>query len=193
MLSSKSSGVIFHKDKQTYYFLTSAHIWPPSAFYAKIKTYYEEQQAELVKINYNKDLAIFKFHSSQDYPIANIASSHTPNWGDKVYYVGYPAGYAQIQRLDGYVFPRHHKWKYIQPLWPATIPVAPGMSGSPLYNEDNEVIGLMSVGITKTLNNLRMKNKKMYIKTKLIWHHIGYFVTVRTINEFVESILTKEH
>jgi len=74
-------------------------------------------------------------------PIATIAKE-SPSSGDKVFYSGYPVGFYMPGLL-------HHFAGYMAGVDPTgdhlyNIPAIGGSSGSPVYNEKGEIVGILS-------------------------------------------------
>ncbi len=74
-------------------------------------------------------------------PIARIAKD-SPSSGDKVFYSGYPVGFYMPGLL-------HHFAGYMAGVDPTgdhlyNIPAIGGSSGSPVYNEKGEIVGILS-------------------------------------------------
>ncbi|MFO5475774.1 MAG: trypsin-like peptidase domain-containing protein [Dolichospermum sp.] len=91
-LDGKGSGVIIAKNGNTYTVLTANHVVKKAVYGDyQIITYdgqkYEMESAQTLG---KLDLALVKFTSSKNYPIAKIADSRTVKQGATVYISGFP-------------------------------------------------------------------------------------------------------
>ena len=87
------------------------------------------------------DLAILKFRAT-DVPFLTLGKSTTALKGQKVIVIGNPTGLAGTVS-DGIIFAFHEKRSVIQ----ITAPISPGSSGSPVMDENAEVIGVATKGL----------------------------------------------
>ncbi|MFO5529161.1 MAG: serine protease, partial [Cuspidothrix sp.] len=100
-LDGKGSGVIIAKNGNTYTVLTANHVVKKAGYgiYEIIthdgQKYPMENKAQILG---KLDLALVKFTSSKNYPIAKIADSQTVKEGATVYYAGFPAETANQPR-----------------------------------------------------------------------------------------------
>ena len=134
------SGVLIAKQGRTYYGLTAAHCYNPQAR-ATIHPP-EKQRAEPIQwigqLNKgNSDLALFKFDSQYDLPVVKIAETNAPR-GTRFWSSNYPgARYEQ--------YPRQGQVISAELLGMTTSgPWAQGESGGGVFNERNELIGIVS-------------------------------------------------
>ncbi|MFN9176943.1 MAG: serine protease, partial [Dolichospermum sp.] len=100
-LDGKGSGVIIAKNGNTYTVLTANHVVKKAGYgLYEIITYdgqkYEMESAQTLG---KLDLALVKFTSSKNYPIAKIADSQTIKEGARVYYAGFPANQPRNYRF----------------------------------------------------------------------------------------------
>ena len=87
------------------------------------------------------DLAILKFRAT-DVPFLTLGKSTTALKGQKVIVIGNPTGLTGTVS-DGIIFAFHEKRSVIQ----ITAPISPGSSGSPVMDENAEVIGVATKGL----------------------------------------------
>ena len=97
-LDGKGSGVIIDKDGNTYTVLTAYHVIKNPGVYDIITYDGEKYRIERSQNVGKLDLALVKFTSSKNYPIAKIADSRTVREGSTVYYTGFPAEKANQPR-----------------------------------------------------------------------------------------------
>ncbi|MFM6013873.1 MAG: serine protease [Dolichospermum sp.] len=93
-LDGKGSGVIVAKNGNTYTVLTANHVVKKVGYgvYEIITHDGQKYQMENKTQTLEKlDLALVKFTSSKNYPVAKIADSRTVKEGARVYYAGFPA------------------------------------------------------------------------------------------------------
>ena len=149
-LDGKGSGVIIAKNGNTYTVLTANHVVKKAGYgiYEIIthdgQKYPMENKAQIVG---KLDLALVRFTSSQNYPLAKIADSRTVKEGATVYNSGFPIPSISNSQQRNYFFltsqitarGRGENLGYY--LFLSGSP-RPGMSGGPILNDQGEVIGL---------------------------------------------------
>ena len=101
--------------------------------------YGNETKAYIVALDLETDLCILTI--DKNIPVVKFANK-SPALLDKVYYVGYPAGlYA-----EGVLHKHEGHYSGVEPfgndIW--SFPATGGASGSPVYNEKSELIGIIS-------------------------------------------------
>jgi hypothetical protein len=155
-LDGKGSGVIIAKNGNTYTVLTANHVVKKAGYgiYEIIthdgQKYPMENKAQIVG---KLDLALVRFTSSKNYPIAKIADSRTVKEGSTVYYAGFPAettnqprNYRFIraditgrsQNQEGYELSYNGQ-------------ALPGMSGGPVLNEEGLLIAIHGKAETQSI------------------------------------------
>ncbi len=95
--------------------------------------------AEIKAVSTNFDLCLLEV--SKPLPAAGI-SVKPPESGDKVYYSGYPTGFYVpnvISHFEGYMAGTDPSGDHLY-----NIPATGGASGSPVYNEKGQIIGIIS-------------------------------------------------
>ena len=140
------SGIIVRKDRNTYYVLTNNHV-AGDADKIVITLYNgDEYKAELVGNDSRKDIALVKFESKENIPVAELGDSTQVQPGDIVYAVGNPLGFestftsgivSAVKRKGGPQGSRNFT-DYIQ----TDAPINQGNSGGALVNIYGEVIGI---------------------------------------------------
>ena len=149
-LDGKGSGVIIAKDGNTYTVLTANHVVKKAGYgiYEIIthdgQKYPMENKAQIVG---KLDLALVRFTSSQNYPLAKIADSRTVKEGATVYNSGFPIPSISNSQQRNYFFltsqitARGRGENLGYDLFLSGSP-RPGMSGGPILNDQGEVIGI---------------------------------------------------
>ncbi|WP_217355307.1 GUN4 domain-containing protein [Aphanizomenon sp. UHCC 0183] len=149
-LDGKGSGVIIAKNGNTYTVLTANHVVKKAGYgiYELIthdgQKYPMENKAQIVG---KLDLALVRFTSSQNYPLAKIADSRTVKEGATVYNSGFPIPSISNSQQRNYFFltsqitARGRGENLGYDLFLSGSP-RPGMSGGPILNDQGEVIGI---------------------------------------------------
>ncbi|MBS3027817.1 MAG: GUN4 domain-containing protein [Dolichospermum sp. DET50] len=149
-LDGKGSGVIIAKDGNTYTVLTANHVVKKAGYgiYELIthdgQKYPMEKSAQTLG---KLDLALVRFTSSKNYPIAKIADSQTVKEGATVYNSGFPIPSSSNSQQRIYFFitaqitARGRGENLGYDLFLSGSP-RPGMSGGPILNDQGEVIGI---------------------------------------------------
>ncbi|MTJ21988.1 trypsin-like serine protease [Dolichospermum sp. UHCC 0352] len=149
-LDGKGSGVIIAKNGNTYTVLTANHVVKKAGYgiYELIthdgQKYPMENKAQIVG---KLDLALVRFTSSQNYPLAKIADSRTVKEGATVYNSGFPIPSISNSQQRIYFFitaqitARGRGENLGYDLFLSGSP-RPGMSGGPILNDQGEVIGI---------------------------------------------------
>ncbi|MFM5892030.1 MAG: GUN4 domain-containing protein, partial [Dolichospermum sp.] len=149
-LDGKGSGVIIAKNGNTYTVLTANHVVKKVGYglYDIITHDGQKYQMENKAQTLGKlDLALVRFTSSQNYPVAKIADSRTVKEGATVYNSGFPIPSNTNSQQRKYFFltsqitARGTGENLGYDLFLSASP-RPGMSGSPILNDQGEVIGI---------------------------------------------------
>ncbi len=150
------SGVIIAKNGKTYTVLTVNHVVEkPDIKYtvrtSKGKNYQATSVTRLQTAPTDPDLAVVKFESPEEYPVATIADSDQAVIGTQIFVYGYPAtgglfGAEREPELSpGLVTsrprtrPEGYTLRYQAVTWS-------GMSGGPVFDSEGRVIGLHGQG-----------------------------------------------
>ncbi|MFN5891038.1 MAG: leucine-rich repeat domain-containing protein [Dolichospermum sp.] len=149
-LDGKGSGVIIDKNGNTYTVLTANHVVEKAGYglYEIIthdgQKYPMENKAQTLG---KLDLALVRFTSSKNYPIAKIADSRTVKEGETVHNSGFPIPSISNNQQRNYFFitaqitSRGRGENLGYDLFLSGSP-RPGMSGGPILNDQGEVIGI---------------------------------------------------
>ena len=149
-LDGKGSGVIIAKNGNTYTVLTANHVVKKAGYgdYEIIthdgQKYPMEKSAQTLG---KLDLALVRFTSSKNYPIAKIADSQTVKEGATVYNSGFPIPSSSNNQQRNYFFilaqitSRGRGENLGYDLFLSGSP-RPGMSGGPILNDQGVVIGI---------------------------------------------------
>ncbi len=154
-LDGKGSGVIIAKNGNTYTVLTANHVVKKAVYGDyQIITYdgqkYEMESAQTLG---KLDLALVKFTSSKNYPIAKIADSRTVREGSTVYYTGFPAEKANQPRnyrfIRADITGRSQNQEGYELSYNGSA--LPGMSGGPVLNEEGLLIAIHGKAETQSI------------------------------------------
>ena len=141
------SGIIVRRTDNEVYVLTNNHVIGNAD---KITvTLYDgrEYQAELVGDDENRDLALIRFQTSENVPVATLGDSRNVQVGDLVFAVGNPLGFAStitsgivsaVER-DG---PGGRNAPLLNNYIQTDAAINRGNSGGPLVNLSGEVVGI---------------------------------------------------
>lgn len=150
------SGVIIAKHGKTYTVLTVNHVVEKVDVKYTIRTstgksYPATSVTRLQKTDTDPDLAVVKFDSPDEYPIATVGDSDQASIGAPIYVYGYPAtgglfgAEREAELSPGLVTsrprtrPEGYTLRYQAVTWS-------GMSGGPVFDADARVIGLHGQG-----------------------------------------------
>jgi serine protease Do len=157
------SGVIIAKSGKTYTVLTVNHVVEKADVKYTVRTSQgknyqatsvirlQKPQTDLQKPQTDPDLAVVKFESPEEYPVATIADSDQAVIGTQIFVYGYPAtgglfGAEREPELSpGLVTsrprnrPEGYTLRYQAVTWS-------GMSGGPVFDSEGRVIGLHGQG-----------------------------------------------
>ncbi len=89
----------------------------------------------------NLDLAFLKLEDAEGLPVANMASDLNLDVDDEVIIIGNPMGFSRVAkegRLAGLVEVGNYG-----PLLEVYAPIYPGSSGSPVFNKQGQVVGII--------------------------------------------------
>jgi Do/DeqQ family serine protease len=137
------SGVIVRSNGNTYYVLTNAHVVGDADEITVVMHDKTEYQADLVGKDSRLDLAMVKFQTGDDVPVASLGNSEEMRVGDWVLAMGSPFGFvssvtAGIVSAKGRTGPSQTIGEFIQ----TDAAINRGNSGGPLVNLAGEVIGI---------------------------------------------------
>ncbi|MBE9249598.1 GUN4 domain-containing protein [Dolichospermum sp. LEGE 00240] len=152
-LDGKGSGVIIAKDGNTYTVLTANHVIKEAGVYDVItydgQKYRIQESQTLGKL----DLALVRFTSSKNYPLAKIADSRTVKEGSTVYYAGFPAETTNQPRNYRFIRADITGRSQNQEGYELSYngPALPGMSGGPVLNEEGLLIAIHGKAETRSI------------------------------------------
>jgi tetratricopeptide (TPR) repeat protein len=171
--NSVGSGVVIKKEGNTYTVLTAAHVVRNAQEQYKITTPDGKNYplvATNIKATADADLAIVKFQSAANYPIAKLGNVETASEGSIVYVAGFPLATAAISTsiynfTEGKVTANANR-----PLTGGYSLVysnntLPGMSGGPVFNESGETIAIHGKGDVQESTKTSDINDNIRIKT----------------------------
>jgi tetratricopeptide (TPR) repeat protein len=171
--NSVGSGVVIRKEGNVYIVLTAAHVVGDRQAQFKLttpdgKTY--PLVATNIKATTDADLAIVKFQSTANYPIAKLGNVETASEGSIVYVAGFPMATTAITAsiynfTEGKVTANANR-----PLAGGYSLVysnntLPGMSGGPVFNEAGETIAIHGKGDVQQSDRASDINENIRIKT----------------------------
>jgi tetratricopeptide (TPR) repeat protein len=171
--NSVGSGVVIRKEGSTYTVLTAAHVVRDRQAQFKLTTPDGKSHpliATNIKATTDADLAIVKFQSPANYPIAKLGNVETASEGAVVYVSGFPLATTAITAsiynfTEGKVTAN------------ASRPLAggyalvysnntlPGMSGGPVFNDAGETIAIHGKGDVQDATKSSEINENIRIKT----------------------------
>jgi tetratricopeptide (TPR) repeat protein/V8-like Glu-specific endopeptidase len=171
--NSVGSGVVIKKEGNTYTVLTAAHVVrnPQQGF--KLTTP-DGKNYPLIATNItattDADLAIVKFQSAANYPIAKLGNVETANEGSVVYVAGFPLATAAITAsiynfTEGKVTANANRPLVGGYSLVYSNNTLPGMSGGPVFNEAGETIAIHGKGDVKESSETSDVNSNVRIKT----------------------------
>ncbi|WP_455382624.1 Do family serine endopeptidase, partial [Salinispira pacifica] len=190
------SGVIVRKDGNTVYVLTNNHV-AGNASKITVKLYDGRQySATLVGADQNKDLALIKFTTSENVPVAQLGNSSALRPGDWVLAIGNPLGF-QSTVTAGIVSAVGREptggsnvaalTDYIQ----TDAAINRGNSGGALVNTDGQVVGIntwiaspsggsIGIGFAIPINNAKQAINQFISKGHLEYGWFGINISQAT-------------
>ena len=167
------SGVVIKKEGSTYTVLTAAHVVRDRQAQFTLTTPDGKNHplvATNIKATTDADLAIVKFQSAANYPIAKLGNVETASEGAIVYVSGFPLATTAITAsiynfTEGKVTANANR-----PLAGGYSLVysnntLPGMSGGPVFNDAGETIAIHGKGDVQESNRASEINDNIRIKT----------------------------
>lgn len=141
------SGIIVRRTGSNVYVLTNEHVIGNATEITVTLYDGREYRAELVGGDENRDLALVRFQTSEEVPVATLGDSQNVQVGDLVFAVGNPLGFAStitsgivsaVER-DG---PAGSNGPLLTNYIQTDAAINRGNSGGPLVNLDGEVVGI---------------------------------------------------
>ncbi len=183
------SGVIVREDGNTVYVLTNNHV-AGQADEISVRLYDgREFEAEIVGADARTDLALVKFNTREDVPVARLGDSDSLYVGDWVLAVGNPFGFestvtagivSALKRRAEAGSPIAGFTEYIQ----TDAAINPGNSGGALVNLAGEIIGIntwiasqtggsVGLGFAIPINNAKRAINDFIEKGKISYGWLG--------------------
>ena len=127
-------------------------------------------EAEVISTDRQNDLAILKITSSNFKPLSKLSYNFNTNIqdvGSSVFALGYPLTQImgnEIKFTDGKISSKSGFQGDIT-TYQISVPIQPGNSGGPLFNEKGNLVGITSSGVNKQLaDNANYAIKTSYLK-----------------------------
>ncbi|WP_310484658.1 trypsin-like peptidase domain-containing protein [Chamaesiphon sp. VAR_48_metabat_403] len=171
--NSVGSGVVIKKEGNTYTVLTAAHVVRNRQQEFKITTPDGKNYplvATNIKATTDVDLAVVKFTSTANYPIARLGKVEAASEGSVVYVAGFPLATTAINNsiynfTEGKVTANANR-----PLTGGYSLVysnntLPGMSGGPVFNDAGETIAIHGKGDVQESIQTSKINENIRVKT----------------------------
>lgn len=168
----KSSGTGFFIDKNGY-LVTNYHVIDDGKVFeidvtknGKTTSY----EAKVISTDRQNDLAILKITSSDFRPLTNLSynfNTNTQDVGSSVFALGYPLTQImgnEVKFTDGKISSKSGFQGDIT-TYQISVPIQPGNSGGPLFDEKGNLVGITSSGVNKQLaDNANYAIKTSYLK-----------------------------
>ena len=154
--ANTGSGFIVKKSGNTYTVLTNAHVLQQSGNYQLLAPDGRSYPLSVKQLFPSKiDLAEAEFTSDRDYQVAELGDIKTLMPGSNIYSYGWNASSTALgdrspQLLPGSVSSIKSGKTYQGYNLVYTLNRVPGMSGSPLYNDQGKVVGVYGLGDSET-------------------------------------------
>lgn len=168
----KGTGTGFFIDKNGY-LVTNYHVIGEGKIFEVSITKNRkstEFKAEIVSVDKQNDLAILKIIGSDFKPLENLHynfNTQTQDVGSSVFALGYPLTQImgnEIKFTDGKISSKSGFQGDIT-TYQISVPIQPGNSGGPLFDEKGNLVGITSSGINKQLaDNANYAIKTSYLK-----------------------------
>ncbi len=180
------SGFIVERDGDTYYVVTNNHVAGTADEISIKMDNGDEYEAELVGADERKDLALLKFTTEDNLPVATLGDSDGLFVGDWVLAIGSPFGYKSsvsagiISALGRQNGPDGNINDFIQ----TDAAINQGNSGGPLVNMMGEVVGIntwittstggsIGLGFSIPINNVKQTVRDFIDKGEVQYGWLG--------------------
>lgn len=194
----KSSGTGFFIDKRGY-LVTNYHVIENGkTFEISISKKGEtnEYNAETVSVDKQNDLAILKIVDTKFSPLISLNynfNTKTQDVGSSVFALGYPLTQImgnEIKFTDGKISSKSGFQGDIT-TYQISVPIQPGNSGGPLFDEKGNLVGVTSSGINKQIaDNANYAIKTSYLK--LLIDSIDKKIELPNSNNLKDLSLTEQ-
>ena len=155
-VASSGSGVIIGKNEENYYYIvTCCHVVDGYSDYIVTYSNQKYQSAELVGADEMTDLAILRVKSSEELKIVPILDdSNTIRLASEVFAIGNPLGTLANSVTKGIISSTSRNIKTsdgsVHNLLQTDAPINAGNSGGGLFNNQGELIGIVSAKYSAT-------------------------------------------
>lgn len=156
-----ASGVIYKKSGDMFYVVTNDHVVEGAT---RVEIVYEKngllftvpsRDVTILGTDSTTDLAVIRFRSDDNFPVASFADSYETEVGEFVFAIGNPLGFNYygtmtigiVSGLSRYVPNSEYEVPFIQ----HDAAISPGNSGGGLFNINGGLIGINNM---KIVNNL---------------------------------------
>jgi len=186
--SGNGSGVILFADKYFMYILTNYHVIrnldreTANVKFISSGIDYCVKNPVVISYEVTNDIAILCINNIvKDFRIAELAEEE-PKTGDEIFTIGFPMGITHFCSKG--VYTKTNSTNSFR----SDMTTAPGASGSPVFNSDGKVVGLV-----KALNYIPIPKSKFWEKIarkKPGYYLVRYSISVNlsTILKFLENI-----
>ncbi len=185
--SGTASGVIYRKSGNDYYVVTNHHVIHPDERaipFSNVQIIYERNgmrftidntNTEIMGLDATTDLAVIKFSSNQNFPVAEFADSYDLSVGQFVFAVGNPLGFDYFGSVTMGVISGLARFvptsQYEVPFLQHDAAISPGNSGGGLFDINGKLIGINNMKIvedaTTNINFAIPSNTVLRIITEL--------------------------
>ncbi len=185
--SGTASGVIYRKSGNDYYVVTNHHVIHPDERaipFSNVQIIYERNgmrftidntNTEIMGLDATTDLAVIKFSSNQNFPVAEFADSYDLSVGQFVFAVGNPLGFDYFGSVTMGVISGLARFvptsQYEVPFLQHDAAISPRNSGGGLFDINGKLIGINNMKIvedaTTNINFAIPSNTVLRIITEL--------------------------
>ncbi len=158
-----ASGVIYHKEGNDYYVVTNHHVLQPdgrTSPFPNVEIVYERNglrhtisnaNTEIIGLNQPTDLAVIRFSSNENFPVATFADSYELNNGQFVFAIGNPLGFNYFGSVTMGIISGQARFvpgsEYEVPFLQHDAAISPGNSGGALFDINGNLIGINNMKI----------------------------------------------
>lgn len=133
---------------------------------------YVYDNVKILDMTEEKDLALLKIESSDEFPYLEFGNSNSLKQGETVYAIGSPKGFDNTMSQGIVSNPKRYiEKKYIQ----ISVPIDHGSSGGALINQYGEVVGVTTGGYEDTIADLNLAMPINYVRILDMSSETGYF------------------
>ncbi len=163
--SGTASGVIYRKSGDHYYVVTNHHVIHPddrATPFSQVEIVYERNgmlftisnnNTEILGLDRTTDLAVIRFTSSRNFPVAEFGDSYDLKSGQFVYAIGNPLGFDYFGSVTMGVVSGLARFvpgsEYEVPFLQHDAAISPGNSGGGLFDINGQLIGINNMKIVE--------------------------------------------